>query len=164
MTRELIKMDQQGELTGGAAYIFRDQREVEELYDLDNDPDEVHNLANDPKYRNQLVKMRKMLANWQLEIGDKGFIDEYDLVQMFWPGLVQPSTERVQVKETSKGLVLSCPTEGASIGYQIDKQIGGERWLLYSKPVKLKKGQKILARALRIGYQVSQAVDYTKRN
>ncbi|MCT4586821.1 MAG: sulfatase [Carboxylicivirga sp.] len=162
MTRELIKMDQQGELTGGAAYIFRDQREVEELYDLDNDQDEVYNLANDPKYRSQLVKMRKMLANWQLEIGDKGFIDEYDLVQMFWPGIVQPSTERVQVKETSKGLVLSCPTEGASIGYQVDEQIGGNHWMLYSAPVKLKKDQTFIARALRIGYQVSEPVSYSK--
>ena len=49
MTAELIAMDRRGELEGGAAYIFRDYRDLEELYDLENDPHEVHNLANDPK-------------------------------------------------------------------------------------------------------------------
>ena len=49
MTAELIAMDRR-ELEGGAA-IFRDYRDLEELYDLENDPHEVHNLANDPKYK-----------------------------------------------------------------------------------------------------------------
>ncbi|TKG91973.1 DUF4976 domain-containing protein [Puteibacter caeruleilacunae] len=163
MTRELIEMDKNGELTGGAAYIFRDQREVEELYDLENDPDEINNLAKDPKYRKQLIKMRKQLAAWQLKIGDKGFIDEYDLVQMFWPGLVQPVTEDVTIKESKKSIVLSCKTEGASIGYQLDSQIGGKRWMLYTEPLYLKQGQKLVTRAIRYGYQVSKPIQFNMK-
>jgi len=160
MTRKLIEMHKNGELIGGAAYIFRDSRDVEELYDLEKDPDEIHNLAGRPEYSEQLAKMRKQLAAWQLKVHDKGLIDEYNLVQMFWPGLIQPTTEKVVVKE-EKGIVsLSCTTEGASIGYQLDEQIGSERWMLYNEPIKLKKRQKIIVRAKRIGYKISAPVDF----
>jgi arylsulfatase A-like enzyme len=162
MTQELIEMDKQGELTGGAAYVFRDYRDAEELYHLENDPDEVLNLANNPTYYNQLVKMRKQLSSWQLNVNDKGLIDEYNLVQLFWPGLVQPSTNEVKVASTKKGVVLSCDTEGASIGYQLDDGIGSERWLLYNKPIQLKKGQKIITRAKRIGYKTSNGTEFIK--
>jgi hypothetical protein len=158
MTRKLIEMHQKGELEGGAAYIFRDKRDVEELYDLEKDPNEINNLAGNPANREQLVKMRKQLADWQLKVNDKGLIDEYNLVQMFWPGLIQPLTDKV-VLTLEKDLVrLSCSTEGASIGYQFDDQIGSERWMLYHDPVKAKKGQKIVVRSKRIGYKISEPV------
>lgn len=160
MTQKLIEMDAKGELSGDAAYIFRDSRDVEELYNIKEDPSEVHNLANDPKNHNQLVKMRKQLAEWQLKVGDKGLIDEYDLVQMFWPGFIQPKTEDVNIVQAGKEIRFSTPTEGASIGYQMDEIIGSERWLLYSKPISLNPGQKIVARAKRIGYTTSKPVAY----
>ena len=164
MTSVLIEMDKNEQLTDGAAYIFKDTREVEELYDLEKDPYEVNNLAHDPAYKKQLQKMRKQLADWQLEIGDKGLIDEYNLVQMFWPNLIQPSTADVMVVKSNKGIVLSCATKGASIGYQIDDQIGGNRWMLYHKPIKLKAGQKMVTRAKRIGFKTSQPVIYLNVN
>ncbi len=160
MTQKLIEMDRKGELSGGAAYIFRDSRDVEELYNIKEDPDEVHNLAADPNNHAQLIKMRKQLADWQLEVGDKGLIDEYDLVQMFWPGFIQPETEDVKIVQTSNEIRFFTPTEGASIGYQTDELIGSERWLLYSKPIKLNTGQKIVVRAKRIGYTTSKPVEY----
>ncbi len=160
MTQKLLEMDARGELSGDAAYIFRDSRDVEELYNLEDDPFEVHNLANNPENHDQLVKMRKQLAEWQLQVGDKGMIDEYDLVQMFWPGFIQPETEDVVVAQNKNTLTFSTSTKGASIGYQVDEQIGTERWLLYSKPVELKKGQKLIVRAKRIGYATSNPVSY----
>jgi hypothetical protein len=160
MTRKLIEMHQKGELTGSAAYIFRDSRDVEELYDLDKDPDEVVNLAGVPEYQDQLLKMRKQLADWQLKVHDKGLIDEYNLVQLFWPGLVQPGTEKIAINEENGMISLSCATEGASIGYQMDDQIGSERWLLYHVPIELKKGQKMVVRAKRIGYKISEPVEF----
>ena len=160
MTRKLIEMHQKGELEGGAAYIFRDKRDVEELYDLEKDPSEINNLAGNPANREQLVKMRKQLADWQLKVNDKGLIDEYNLVQMFWPGLIQPLTDKV-VLTLEKDLVrLSCSTEGASIGYQLDDQIGSERWMLYHDSFKVKKGQKIVVRSKRIGYKISEPVGF----
>lgn len=161
MTQKLIEMDSKGELSNGAAYIFRDSRDVEELYNIKDDPYEVHNLAHNLESHNQLVKMRKQLAEWQLQVGDKGMIDEYDLVQMFWPGFIQPKTEDVIVVQNKKSITLSTSTQGASIGYQVDDLIGTERWLLYSHSIQFNKGQKIIARAKRIGYTTSKPVTYT---
>lgn len=158
MTSRLIEMDKNDQLEGGAAYIFKDSREVEELYDLEKDPYEVNNLANKPEYREQLKKMRKQLADWQLKVHDKGLIDEYNLVQLFWPGLIQPKTADVVISASDGNIKIACETDGASIGYQVDEQIGGQRWMLYTKPIRLKKGQKIVARAKRIGYKVSNPV------
>lgn len=49
-----------------------DKRPAEKLYDLKNDPYEVHNLANDPNYSEQLSKIRDILDNWIKETDDKG--------------------------------------------------------------------------------------------
>ena len=160
MTRKWIEMDARGELSGDAACIFRDSRDVEELYYLRDGPFEVHNLAGYQEYRSQLVKMRRQLAEWQLEVGDKGMIDEYDLAQMFWPGFIQPETEDVIVTQNKNTVSFSASTSGASIGYQVDELIGSERWLLYSKPIKLNKDQKLVVRAKRIGYATSNPVEY----
>lgn len=160
MTQTLIEMDKAGSLTGDAAYIFKDTREVEELYDLKADPYEVHNLAGLPEHRGQLLKMRKQLAHWQLTVNDKGFIEEYNLVQLFWPGLRQPCTENPVVKESGGLVDVFCATKGASIGYQLNDQIGTERWLLYHKPVRLKDGDRMVVRAQRIGYKISNPIYY----
>lgn len=39
-------------------------RPAEELYDLDADPDELVNLAGNPKYANVLADMRWALSEW----------------------------------------------------------------------------------------------------
>jgi len=39
-------------------------RVVEEFYDFANDPDALHNLSNDSKYKKELDKMRKELLKW----------------------------------------------------------------------------------------------------
>lgn len=39
-------------------------REPEELYDLRNDPDCLHNLINDPQYQSQAADFRKELKEW----------------------------------------------------------------------------------------------------
>ncbi|MFI3324245.1 MAG: sulfatase [Rikenellaceae bacterium] len=49
-----------------------DERIAEELYDIVNDPDEVHNLAADPAYAEVLLKMRARLEGWIEETNDQG--------------------------------------------------------------------------------------------
>jgi len=41
-----------------------------ELYDLRNDPWEFHNLAEDPHYTEQLIHLKKQLAEWQQRTND----------------------------------------------------------------------------------------------
>ncbi|MBN1158792.1 MAG: sulfatase-like hydrolase/transferase [Bacteroidales bacterium] len=49
---------------------------VEELYDTENDPWEINNLADDPAYAGVLEKMRKAMTDWQKEIRDAGVFHE----------------------------------------------------------------------------------------
>jgi N-sulfoglucosamine sulfohydrolase len=154
MTKTLIEMDLRGELEGGAAYIFMKTKPLEELYDLQTDPDEIKNLAHLPEYEGKLKEMRAALSKWQLEVKDLGFVPEYDLVNMMWPGMLQPETEAVQFVQKDGFWHLSSATEGASIAYQAGDKIGGKHWSLYHQPIPA--GEKIAARAVRIGYKTSE--------
>ena len=49
---------------------------VEELYDTENDPWEVTNLANDPAYMEVLERMRLENKAWMAEVRDVGLIPE----------------------------------------------------------------------------------------
>ena len=100
---------------------------------------------------------RDALQNWQNEINDQGFIPENKIVESFWPNLIQPKTENVEFKMRDDGLYeLTSITNGASIGYQIEDQIGTNSWSLYHKPILLGDKQKIVARAIRLGYKASE--------
>ena len=43
-----------------------------ELYDLENDPYELHNLAENPEYKPVLNQMRRALDDWMKETHDNG--------------------------------------------------------------------------------------------
>ena len=162
MNAKLIELNRTKKLEGDAAYIFMETKPREELYDLENDPFEVHNIAYDPDQSIRLEKFRKALADWQLEIGDKGFIPEHDLVEMFWPGMIQPVTDDVSFEILKNGkLKLESTTEGASIGYQISDEIGTNQWQLYTEPIEINKNLKLVARAIKIGFKASSITSKT---
>ncbi len=49
------------------SYLFRGP---EELFDLENDPEEVDNLAEKPEFESKLKEMRAMLEDWQYQTDD----------------------------------------------------------------------------------------------
>ena len=55
------------------------RKPAEELYDLDNDPHEINNLASDPAYQEKLAELRRALIHWQIEIGDLGLMPESEI-------------------------------------------------------------------------------------
>ena len=57
---------------------FWQYKPAEELYDTENDPWEVVNLAGKPEYGEVLERMRRANREWLLEIRDAGFIPEAD--------------------------------------------------------------------------------------
>jgi hypothetical protein len=157
MNSKLIQMDSLNMLEGDAKYIFMKTKPMEEFYDLANDPYEVNNIIDDPQYTKKINKFRVALENWQKEIDDQGFIPENEIVKSFWPNMIQPVTENVEFKIDPNGFYeLKSTTKGASIGYQIDEKIGTNSWDLYHKPIELGDKQKIVARAIRIGYKASE--------
>ena len=51
------------------------QRPAEELYDLQFDPNEQRNLADDSQYSEKLLEMRKSMDDWLLQQGDQQKVD-----------------------------------------------------------------------------------------
>ncbi len=67
--------------TNAAQSAFFQAAPLEELFDLEKDPDEVNNLANDPTYRDVLLRMREANHKQILRTFDTGFIPESLLVE-----------------------------------------------------------------------------------
>ena len=59
---------------------FWKSKPVEELFDIENDPWEVNNLAGDPLYAQQVSDMRRFMLDKALNIRDAGFIPEADRI------------------------------------------------------------------------------------
>ncbi|MBT3199933.1 MAG: sulfatase-like hydrolase/transferase [Phycisphaerales bacterium] len=51
------------------AFSIADRKEL--LVDMENDPGEMRNLADDPKFKKVLIEHRKLLADWSKLSGDK---------------------------------------------------------------------------------------------
>ncbi|WP_435020352.1 sulfatase family protein [Tundrisphaera sp. TA3] len=64
------RLRDQGKLTPAQRACFVAPRPAEELYDLDADPDELHNVATLPEHAATLDAMRKALADWTRETAD----------------------------------------------------------------------------------------------
>jgi uncharacterized sulfatase len=58
---------------------FWEKKPAEELYDLENDPDEVRNLARSSRHRKTLEKMRGAHREHVLRIRDAGFLPEGEI-------------------------------------------------------------------------------------
>ncbi|WP_320112589.1 sulfatase [Draconibacterium orientale] len=54
---------------------------VEELYDTENDPNELYNLADDPEYKDVLERMRKENIRWMKHIRDVALIPETEYTE-----------------------------------------------------------------------------------
>jgi arylsulfatase A-like enzyme len=77
-TRVWRRLYDQGKLKPPQTY-FWEKKPAEELYDLQNDRDEVRNLAASPRHRTTLVKLREAQRALALKIRDVGFLPESEL-------------------------------------------------------------------------------------
>lgn len=74
-TRVWKEMFDAGELNEAQAKFWQ-PKPVEELFDLENDPDEVINLAGKPEHAERVATMRNVLKNWMVDTGDLGVLPE----------------------------------------------------------------------------------------
>jgi N-sulfoglucosamine sulfohydrolase len=70
-----------GRLTGAPEAFFAPRKPPEELYDTDADPDEISNVAADPRYKTVLDRMRRAMEEWITDTRDLGEIPEEELVK-----------------------------------------------------------------------------------
>ncbi len=76
---EIRKAEAAGNLSEAMALFSADHKPVEELYDLENDPHEIHNLASDPAHQERLKAMRQVCRDWQFEVRDLGLLPESEI-------------------------------------------------------------------------------------
>ena len=74
----LKELHAQGKLTPPQAVLCQPRMPEEELYDLQTDPWEIHNLAasDKPEHQAALQQLRGVLEKWIVETDDQGRIPE----------------------------------------------------------------------------------------
>ncbi len=161
----ILEVKNQNKLNENQQYWFS-PKASEELYDVKNDPYQLHNLATDPNYQSQLLKLRTLCQNQFDKKKDFGAINEGELISEMWPNNNQPKTENVVVNSKNGLVSLSSKTTGASIAFiEIDinsneKLTKNSAWKLYTKPFLPTKGKKIIAKAIRIGFLESDSIEF----
>ncbi len=80
-TRVWRKAFDEGKLTPEQSVFWKEPKAAEELYDLQSDPDEVHNLAASSEHAETLAKMRTAQENLALKIRDVGLLPEGEMHQ-----------------------------------------------------------------------------------
>ncbi|CAM4364424.1 N-sulphoglucosamine sulphohydrolase, C-terminal [Zobellia roscoffensis] len=160
--QELLRLRDEGNLDSIQALWFREQKDAEELYDCKTDPYEVNNLAKDPIYKNKLEELRIEMDQWLAIIEDEPNLPERELIAKLWKGKEnQPVTADPQIANSSNEITLKCSTNGASLGYKIIDADGTipKVWSVYLKPFKIPEGNKVIAQAYRIGFELSKVVE-----
>lgn len=148
---------------------------AEELYDLQQDPHETVNLADDPAHAPVLDRMRAALDRWTEQYGDLGLMPENELIDRWRPdGRPRPTAAPSVVVEDGR-LVATCATAGASIGWTTDPPgdehpaeglgaaIGmprhdGRYWRLYAGRLEPPRADAVWFRAWRLGHEPSAPV------
>jgi arylsulfatase A-like enzyme len=70
--RVMRQLHAENRLNADQARFFSAERPAEELYDLENDPFELQNLAEDPDYESVRAEYAAILKNWIDETDDQG--------------------------------------------------------------------------------------------
>ncbi len=156
--QELLRLRESKQLTAEQALWFQQPKANEELYDITKDPHELHNLANDPNFQQELERLRTACENWLDGMDDTGLRPEKELVEALWPNGIQPQTENPVFTYSNGRLTIGCPTEGASLGYRfVEDPESDERgaWKVYNSPVNVPENSTVEAIAHRLGYKRS---------
>ena len=159
--QELLRLRDQDGLTEAQSQWFRESKPAEELFDTLADPHELTNLALEPAHGDKLLELRAELDRWLSGFDDKGMIPEPDLINEIWPGMEQPVTSSPTASRQYDRVVLSSLTPGANIGYQMlgPAEEFGSTWQVYTEPLELLPGMRLIAIAHRIGYQPSSMIE-----
>lgn len=89
--RELRRVHAAGEDTKESAKLWS-PRPFEELYDLQEDPHELNNIADKPEQAEVRARLAKRLTQWILETRDTGFASELEMLRRSRQAGVAPFT------------------------------------------------------------------------
>lgn len=151
MMQELRRLYAEGMLNNEQAIWLHPTKPTEELYDLQNDPNELKNLADRPELRDTLLTMREVLKDWMKETNDLGQYAERDLIEKWLPDGMQLKLPPLEMEENKKGIRLLTKKSDATIVWRMPQD---SIWNIYNTPFPL--GTAFEAKAERIGYTDSE--------
>ncbi len=151
MMRELRRLYEAGKLNEKQSLWLHPSKPEEELYDLQNDPYELNNLANIPQFQDTLIHLRKVLKEWIVETNDLGQYPENDLIAKWLPDGKQPNLPPLEMEENESGIRLISKKSDATILWKHPKDT---TWNIYNTPLPL--ATKFEAKAERIGFLDSE--------
>lgn len=88
--REWYENQKEGDIDPIRSAFFLSKLSVE-LYDMENDPFQIDNLANNPKYKREFASLDKDLDKWMVEIKDMGLIPEALMEKLAGEGTKYPT-------------------------------------------------------------------------
>lgn len=156
MMRELRRLHATEELNNEQSLWLNTPKPEEELYDLQNDPYELNNLAEKPELQDTLALFRQILKNWIAETHDLGEYPEKELIENWLPDRRQPQLPSMEMDATSNGIALIPGRADATIVW---KKPLDSKWNLYTEP--LPKNAPFEAKTERIGYNDSEVLEYS---
>jgi arylsulfatase A-like enzyme len=170
--QEINRMVAAGTLGDDQWQFSTTAKPIEEFYDTRTDPFEIHNLASDPAYFEQILEMRLALDGWISRCRDPLDMSEDELVRtrVYPPDGVQPATATPTarldpVHGARNRLTITCDTEGASVGFRVMQAnpMDDDRrpWTIYTGPVVMEVTGQIEVMAHRIGFKPSEKVVVT---
>jgi len=132
LMQELFRYEKEGKLDEVQKLWFSKTKPDEELYDLEVDPYEINNLAENPDFQEIMETMRAAHSGWKAQYDPYNLVLESELIKQLWPpDGIQPVTADVQFDYKNRVLKLSCETEGASIGYKMGWE-DPDQWNIYT--------------------------------
>jgi arylsulfatase A-like enzyme len=155
--KELRKLYNEGELNENQSLWLDPTKPEEELYDLQNDPYELHNIAAIPEMQDTVLFLREVLDNWIVETNDLGRIPEGDLLAKWLPNGKQQQLAPLEMEDRHGNILLTAKMNDATILWRTPQD---SFWTIYTEPIQ--SGISFEAKAERIGYIDSDVliVDY----
>ncbi|MDC6406265.1 MULTISPECIES: sulfatase [Maribacter] len=151
MMQALRKLYNEGALNEQQAAWLHPTKPEEELYDLQNDPYELDNLAGNPDLQDTLIFYRNILDEWIKDSKDLGGIPERELIAKWLPDGKAKRLPPLEVAMNDYVVQLISPQPDATIVWKLPQD---SIWKVYVKP--LSKDLNFEAKAERIGYLDSE--------
>ncbi|MEQ9451077.1 MAG: sulfatase [Pseudomonadales bacterium] len=152
MVRSWRAAYERGELTRAQAQWFKPTG-VWRLFDLQQDPFELHNLAAEPNHRDTLRRLQRALDDFLDRVGDTAAAAEQDMRARLLVAGEVPTTPAPTAAVVDDRITLSSGIN-ASIGY---RYAGEKSWRLYVQPLD-SDGRTLQAKAVRYGWRESSIV------
>ena len=81
-TQAWVEHVESGKASEIEARFFKPKGWTEELYDMEQDPDSIHNLIDNPEYAEVIKRMQSNLRSWQEKVFDTGMLPESEMVKL----------------------------------------------------------------------------------